>query len=61
MKIRMKCGIGYAGVEHTDEVEIPDSELEGMNEEEKIDYIQEKYLRPFAEEYLDMWYEEIED
>lgn len=59
MKIRMTCGIGYAGAEHVDEVEIPASELEGKDELEKENYIYEKYLRPFAEEYLDMGYEEI--
>lgn len=59
MKIRMKCGIGYEGAEHVDEVEIPDSELEGKDELEKENYIYKEYLRPFAEEYLDMGYEEI--
>ena len=39
MKIRMKCGIGYEGAEHVDEVEIPDSELEGKDELEKENYI----------------------
>lgn len=61
MKIRMGCGIGYVGANHYDEVEIPDEELEGMTEYEKEDYIYEGYVIPFANEYLEAWYEEIED
>lgn len=61
MKIKMGCGIGYVGAEHYDDVEIPDEELEGMTEDEKEDYIYEEYVIPFANEYLEMWYEEVED
>lgn len=61
MKIRMSCGIGYVNAEHHTEIEVPDYLLEGMSEEEKSDYIYEEYLIPFANEHLDMWYEEIED
>ena len=57
----MGCGIGYAGAEQYDDVEIPDEELEGMTEDEKEDYIYEEYVIPFANEYLETWYEEIED
>lgn len=60
MKIKMGCGIGYVGAEHYDDVEIPDEELEGMTEDEKEDYIYEEYVMPFANEYLEAWYE-IED
>lgn len=61
MKIRMGCGIGYVGAKHYDEVEISDEELEGMTEDEKEHYIYEEYVMPFANEYLEAWYEEIED
>lgn len=59
MKIRMTCGIGYVGAIHRDEIEIPDYELEGKDETEKESYIYKEYLIPFANEYLEMWYEEI--
>lgn len=59
MKIKMNCGIGYVGAVHQDEAEIPDCELEGKDEVEKESYIYQEYLIPFANEYLEMWYEEI--
>lgn len=59
MKIKMYCGIGYAGAEHNTTVDIDDSELEGMSEDEKDEYIQENYVIPFANEYLETWYEEV--
>lgn len=61
MKIRMYCGIGYVGAEHEDEIEIDDAELDGMSEDEEYDYIMKEYLVPFANQYLDLWYEELED
>lgn len=61
MKIEMGCGIGYVGAEHYEEVEIQDEELEGMNEDEKEEYILETYVTPFANEHLEMWYEEVEE
>lgn len=61
MKIKAYCGIGFAGAEHSAEIDIEDSELEGMTEGEKEEYIQENYVIPFANEYLDTWYEEITD
>lgn len=61
MKIRMRCGIGYVGAEHYAEVEIDDSELDGKTEDEIEDYIYEEYVTPFANEYLDLGYEVIEE
>lgn len=60
MKIKMGCGIGYHNACHYDEVEIDDSEFEGMSGEEKEDYIYEEYVNPFAQEHLEMWYEKID-
>lgn len=61
MKIKAYCGIGYHGAGHSTEMEVDDSELEGMTEGEKEEYIQENYVAPFANEYLEAWYEEITD
>lgn len=61
MKIRMGCGIGYVGAEHTQEIEIDDSELEGKTEDEIEQYIYDAYVTPFADNYLEMWYDEIEE
>lgn len=60
MKIKMGCGIGYVGAEHHDEIEIDDSELEGKTEDEKDEYIYKEYVMPFANEYLEVWYEVLE-
>jgi len=60
MKIKMCCGIGFNGANHYDTVEIDDSEFDGMTEEQKDEYIYEEYVLPFAYEYLEAWYEEID-
>lgn len=61
MKIEVYCKIGCCGAEHSTEMEIDDSKLEGMAEDEKEEYIQKNYVNPFASEYLETWYEEITD
>ena len=61
MKVKLKISTGYAGVDYEDEVEIDDSEFEGMSEEEKEEYINEEYVEPFLHERVDAWYEEIKD
>ena len=60
MKVRLRVNTGFAGAEHKDEVEIDDSELEGMSEKEKEDYINKEYVEPFLYERVEAWYEEIE-
>lgn len=46
MKIKLNISTGYAGADYEDEVEIDDSELEGMSEEEKEEYINKEYVEP---------------
>ena len=60
MKIKAHCGIGFYGAEHEDEIEIPDEEISGMNEDDKEDYILSEYVEPWANQYLESWYEEKE-
>lgn len=61
MKIKLNISTGYAGAEYEDEIEIDDSELEGMSEEEKEDYINKEYVEPFLYARIEAWYEEITD
>lgn len=61
MKAKLKISTGYAGADYEDEVEIDDSEFEGMSEEEKEEYINEEYVEPFLHERVDAWCEEIKD
>lgn len=61
MKAKLKISTGFAGADYEDEVEIDDSELEGMSEEEKENYINEEYVERFLHEHIDAWYEEITD
>ena len=61
MKVLLRIGTGFAGSEYQDEVEIDDSEVDGMTEEEKEDYINEEYVEPFLHEHVDARYEEIAD
>ena len=57
MKIKMHCSFGFAVMEDTSTIEIDESELEDMNEDEKEEYILEQYVHPWADEHLDFWYE----
>lgn len=59
MKIKVNLSIGFVGAYHEDELEIPDEELEGMTDLQKEDYIYEYYLNPWADNYIDLGYEEI--
>lgn len=61
MKVKLKISPTFCGSDYEDEVEIDDSELEGMSEEEKEEYINEEYVEPFLHERVDAWYEEIKD
>lgn len=58
MIIMVHCGIGFSGAEHEDEIEIPDEEIAGMSEDDKKDYIMSEYVAPWANQYLESWYEE---
>ncbi len=61
MKVKLNISTGYAGVDYEDEIEIDDSEFEGMSEIEKEDYINKEYVERFLYECVDAWYEEIKD
>lgn len=61
MKVRLRISTGFARAEHTDEIEIDDSEFDGMSEEEKEEYISKEYVEPFLYEHVEAWYEEIAD
>ena len=61
MKVKLNISAGFAGADYEDEVEIYDSELEGMSEEEKEEYINKEYVEPFLYDRIEAWYEEIED
>lgn len=59
MKVRLRISTGYAGADYKDEIEIDDSELKGMSEEEKEDYINKEYVESFLYDHIEAWYEEI--
>lgn len=61
MKIKLNISTGFAGADYEDEVEVDDSEIEGMSEEEKRDYINKEYVEPFLYDRIEAWYEEIKD
>lgn len=61
MKVKLNISTRFAGADYEDEIEIDDSELERMSEEEKEDYINEEYVEPFLYEHVEAWYEEIKD
>jgi hypothetical protein len=60
MKINVSLGIGFAGAIREDEIEIDDSEIEGMNKEEKEDFIEE-CVQDWANNYIDIGWGIIEN
>lgn len=61
MKAKLNISTGFAGADYEDEIEIDDSELEGMSGEEKEEYINKEYVEAFLYEHIEAWYEEIKD
>lgn len=59
MKAKLNISTGFAGADYEGEIEIDDSEFEGMSEEEKEEYINKEYVEPFLYDRIDAWYEEI--
>lgn len=59
MKIKVYLSIGYSNANHKDEIEIPNEDLIGLSEREKEDFIM-KYVNDWANNYIDLGYEEIE-
>jgi hypothetical protein len=58
MKIKVNLSIGYPTATHENVLEVNDSELEGLTEEEREDYLMEE-TRIWANEYIEYWYEEL--
>lgn len=61
MKVRLRIDTGFANAQHEEDIELDDSEFEGMSEEEKEEYINKEYVEPFLYEHIEAWYEEITD
>lgn len=61
MKVRLRIDTGFARAQHQEDIEIDDSEFEGMSEEEKEEYINKEYVEPYLFEHIEAWYEEITD
>lgn len=61
MKVRLRIDTGFARAQRQEDIEIDDSEFEGMSEEEKEEYINKEYVEPFLYEHVEAWYEEITD
>ena len=58
MKIKVKLTIGYPTAEYEDVLEIDDSELDGLTDDEKEKYLQDE-TEQWANEYIEFWYEEV--
>lgn len=60
MKIKVNLSIGYPTATRQDTLEIPDEELKGdmaaMLGRENIIW---NYVRDWADNYIDLWYEEV--
>lgn len=61
MKILLKLDTGFAGCEHEDEIEIDDEEIKGLSESELYDYLYENYGRDMISNYIELYYEVIEE
>lgn len=61
MKVKLNISTGFVGADYEYKIEIDDSELEGMSEEEKEDYINKEYVEPFLYDRIEAWYEEVTD
>lgn len=60
MKFKVTLSIGFPGARHEDTLEIEESELEGMSEEEREKYINEAAWE-WAYNYIDVWWEKEEE
>lgn len=59
MKFKFNVGTNFVGSEVTAVIDIPDSELEGLNDLEKDAYISEYYLTEWVWDNIQSGYEEI--
>ena len=51
-QVKLTLGIGFAGANHEDTIEIPDEELEGLNEDEK-NAVLDDYWKDWSANYID--------
>ena len=58
MKIKVYLSIGYRTADRKDEIEIPNDELEGLDEHEREELFN-TYLQEWADNYIETWYEEV--
>lgn len=58
MKIKVRLSIGYPTACQEDVLDIPDSDLEGLNETERDDAIME-CVQEWANNYIDYGYTEV--
>lgn len=56
MKVHAKLSIGYPSAMREENLEIEDSALEGLTEDEKDEYIN-KEVRIWANDFIETWYE----
>ena len=61
VKVLLRINTGFANAQYEEEVEIDDSELKGMSEEEKEEYIDKEYVEPYLYDHVEAWYEKITD
>ena len=58
--MRIIMGCSFFGVEVLEEINIPNDEIDGMNDDEIASHIMKEYVEPGVKDYLDAWwYEEI--
>lgn len=56
MKVELGCSMGIIGTEHKTIMDIDDTEIEDLSEDELDEYILENYAVPFANEKIDIWW-----
>jgi len=60
MIIKAGLRIGLSGCDQDDVLEIDDSELEGMSDDERTNYI-DKEVREWAFNYIDIFWSEVKE
>jgi hypothetical protein len=58
MKLEVHLSIGYPTADCEDTLDIPDEELEGLNEAEKEELFN-TYLQEWADNYIETWWKEV--
>jgi hypothetical protein len=58
MKVNAYLSIGYPAADHSDIIEVPDDELEGLSEDRRDEVINE-YVQDWADNYIQVGWKEI--